>query len=322
MKKNFLLFALIVVFVATTDMSASKKVLFVQAQATTPNASDANIIAALTAKGYEVTMIDDDKPGIDDALATDVVVISSTVSSGKVTKFAWITKPIINWEPGAMDDFGLVFANLSSGFTITTMSILVGDNTSHPMLKGFADGTNLVSTTSSFAILLPYVLGTKPARVLATTDSTTPTSAWILWETGDDLDPATSTYSGYPADGKSVGIRIFVPFTDNFFATVNDLGMKILLNSVEYATTGTVISSIEKPTLSNNSIYPNPAKNLIYVKAEDVKTISIYNTLGMEVLKVKNDYAKGVNISNLPAGSYIVNTTTNKGIISSKLIKE
>lgn len=73
------------------------------------------------------------------------------------------------------------------------------------------------------------------------------------------------------------------------------------------------------------SIYPNPAKNSLNMdtkKQIKVSSISIYNTLGQQILVIPNaQYTKQVDISNLKTGNYFIKLTSDKGSTIGKFIK-
>ncbi len=57
------------------------------------------------------------------------------------------------------------------------------------------------------------------------------------------------------------------------------------------------------------SVYPNPAKDVIYIDAAEGETISIYDASGRLVMQ--KSYSENLNISTLPKGIYTVKTTKN-----------
>jgi hypothetical protein len=80
----------------------------------------------------------------------------------------------------------------------------------------------------------------------------------------------------------------------------------------------------EMPTDVN--VYPNPAIDYITVTVENgsrVGTISIYNMIG-SLVKVEeiNGNEKEVDISDLPAGSYIISVEDEKEPITKQIIKQ
>ncbi|OMP30926.1 T9SS type A sorting domain-containing protein [Mangrovimonas sp. DI 80] len=77
--------------------------------------------------------------------------------------------------------------------------------------------------------------------------------------------------------------------------------------------------------LEQLSVYPNPATNVVTVKAgEQISGITILNLLGQVVVNRKgNSFSEEVNISNLAQGNYILKTTTTTGKqATTQLIKQ
>ncbi len=72
-------------------------------------------------------------------------------------------------------------------------------------------------------------------------------------------------------------------------------------------------------------IYPNPAKNSLNVdvkKQINVSSISIFNTLGQQILVIPNaQYTKQVDVSNLKTGNYFIKLISDKGSSVGKFIK-
>ncbi len=71
-------------------------------------------------------------------------------------------------------------------------------------------------------------------------------------------------------------------------------------------------------------IYPNPANDLITIKASSIKAVTIINTEGKVVYSEKaNNNTATINISSLPKGIYLVKgVLENNTVVSEKLIKE
>ena len=68
------------------------------------------------------------------------------------------------------------------------------------------------------------------------------------------------------------------------------------------------------------TIFPNPAADIVYVAADDVKSIEVYSISGQ--LVAANEGEQSINVSNLATGNYIVKIATAKGAFSQKLIKK
>ena len=72
-------------------------------------------------------------------------------------------------------------------------------------------------------------------------------------------------------------------------------------------------------------IYPNPAANVLNIdvkKQINVSSISIYNTLGQQILVIPNaQYTKQVDVSNLKTGNYFIKLNSDKGSTIGKFVK-
>jgi hypothetical protein len=71
------------------------------------------------------------------------------------------------------------------------------------------------------------------------------------------------------------------------------------------------------------SIYPNPAKDFVKIKAHssDFKTVKIYNYLGIliDVIEANSDEIE-INTSDYNTGIYIIDIQTENGKITKKII--
>ncbi|KAB1158066.1 T9SS type A sorting domain-containing protein [Flavobacterium luteum] len=73
------------------------------------------------------------------------------------------------------------------------------------------------------------------------------------------------------------------------------------------------------------SVFPNPAKQLLNIdvkKQIELTSISIFNTLGQQILVIPNaQQTKQVDVSSLQTGNYFIKVSSNKGSASGKFIK-
>ncbi|CAM4426892.1 DUF7619 domain-containing protein [Flavobacterium terrigena] len=72
------------------------------------------------------------------------------------------------------------------------------------------------------------------------------------------------------------------------------------------------------------SVYPNPAKEVLNLKTKQdvtVYSLSIYSILGQQLQTITNP-EQTIDVSNLKTGNYFIKIVTDKGISSSKFIKE
>ncbi len=74
------------------------------------------------------------------------------------------------------------------------------------------------------------------------------------------------------------------------------------------------------------TVYPNPAKadlNIAVKEAINIKSMSVYNTLGQLVLALPNaEKVAKIDVSSLKSGNYFLQIKTDKGSSSSQFVKE
>jgi hypothetical protein len=73
-------------------------------------------------------------------------------------------------------------------------------------------------------------------------------------------------------------------------------------------------------------MYPNPSKEILTIKSGFeivMKSISIYNVLGQLVLVVPNAGEEmNIDVSKLNNGTYVVKINSDKGMSSTKFVKQ
>ena len=86
--------------------------------------------------------------------------------------------------------------------------------------------------------------------------------------------------------------------------------------------TTTAGSGIESIVASQMSIYPNPAKDEIFIQSElPIEKVEIYS-LTRNLLILENDFTEKISVSVLPKGIYLFKVYTDKGLAVSKIVKE
>ncbi len=82
--------------------------------------------------------------------------------------------------------------------------------------------------------------------------------------------------------------------------------------------TGGATLAIQDIEINDSSfyLYPNPAMNVLYYRAEGVKNIEVYNVLGQKLISEKA--VGSVSTSALPEGYYIIKLIGEKGSVSTK----
>ena len=128
---------------------------------------------------------------------------------------------------------------------------------------------------------------------------------------GTYIAGSIATIAAIPADG-----FIFVRWSDG----TTDNPKEILVDEDIVLAAFFEFTSVDENGIEAISLYPNPANDLIYLEGlEEESEISIYNAIGM---KVKTTMLQGdaeINISDLPAGLYLLRIGNQRTL---KLIKE
>jgi len=71
--------------------------------------------------------------------------------------------------------------------------------------------------------------------------------------------------------------------------------------------------------------WPNPANDIVNIQSKRggaITSVSVYNTLGQELLREKGSDLRSVNVSGLAAGTYVITIATDKSKSSTQLIKK
>lgn len=125
-----------------------------------------------------------------------------------------------------------------------------------------------------------------------------PADAWT------NVEYDLSEYSG-----QEVYVGIQCVSNDRFIFMVDDIAI-------------TFSTGINNPDIAKHfSIYPNPATNFLNIKGDiDIINLNLVNTSGKIVLEsMVNDNEYSVNISEVPAGLYMLRLTTKVGVVTSKI---
>jgi hypothetical protein len=86
--------------------------------------------------------------------------------------------------------------------------------------------------------------------------------------------------------------------------------------------TVTALSGIEDVVANQLRIFPNPAKEELFIKSDlPVKNVKIY-TLSGDLLISKDNFNEKISVSALPHGVYLLKVHTDKGVAVSKIVKE
>ncbi len=86
---------------------------------------------------------------------------------------------------------------------------------------------------------------------------------------------------------------------------------------------GATLSNKDFELSTGISLYPNPAKDILYIKGDvsNVKSIEVYSVIGQSVMQIKKSF-KEINLSNLQSGLYLIKLNTDETSGVYRIIKE
>ena len=83
-----------------------------------------------------------------------------------------------------------------------------------------------------------------------------------------------------------------------------------------------VLDEVVTPGADEVTVYPNPVTDVVYIKGADVKSVEVYNALGVRVVSQDNN-TESVDMSGFATGMYFVRTLDGKGnIVTTKIIRK
>lgn len=126
----------------------------------------------------------------------------------------------------------------------------------------------------------------------------------------DVIGTIAPAYARYDSKGK----KINDPWPTNFPSSGFDLDAVAVLNA-------SIVSDIEERLIERLSIYPNPAKDQVYISG-NTGHLQILDVSGRTVLEQEVLADMSINCSDLPAGYYILRLSNSNTCFTTKLIKE
>ncbi|MEM9983655.1 MAG: carbohydrate-binding protein, partial [Bacteroidota bacterium] len=168
----------------------SERIAMVVGNANNLDEGDQDIKAKLEALGYSVETYDDDQVTLQAAQGKDLIYLSSTTLSTKITgMFREVDIPVIVCEPFLFDDMGMTQVSGGNYGSRGGMTDLVLVNNSHPI----SDGLNLGSMTAyTSGTTLTYGKPLNSAVVIAHLAGNTQQAGLFTYETGAALNSGTA----------------------------------------------------------------------------------------------------------------------------------
>lgn len=133
---------------------------------------------------------------------------------------------------------------------------------------------------------------------------------------GETMDgyPQITNDTSYPVDGLDAN-TMYTYFVETI---IGDL----CSDASEEVTVTTINPTIINAVSASLIVYPVPTRDILYIKGCEAKEVSIYSVDGIYVAK-KSVIENRIDVSNLAAGTYLVNVVTESGqVYRTRIIKE
>ena len=111
--------------------------------------------------------------------------------------------------------------------------------------------------------------------------------------------PATLEIGGSIEVNVSVNIIV-----KGYVNTAIEIGSSLGTQTVSVKINENLISDVAENNAANFEVYPNPTSTTLFVKGNDIQSVTIFNAVGQQVLYVEN--RNEINVESLNEGVYFV----------------
>ena len=211
------------------------------------------------------------------------------------------------------------FRGQGTGADITSMKVEI-----------FADDSGMPAATALYSAdhtILPLPAAVGDTAVNIVLNSTLDLTEGSYWLAVTGAAPSTSRWNWGGIAG-SFGAGAMLIDTDDYFGAgatnwtaLTGLGLSWSSLSFKIGGTGD-FAGVEDETLANISIFPNPVTDIMTignVDASEIKSISVYNISGQ--LQLQLPVANQISLGELASGSYIIEVSTQSGVIRKQFNK-
>ncbi|MDD2963197.1 MAG: T9SS type A sorting domain-containing protein [Bacteroidales bacterium] len=141
----------------------------------------------------------------------------------------------------------------------------------------------------------------------------TPVDHWLT------VAPTTATV----APGESTDLNVTLNATSLEIGIYEGI-IRIVSNdpvtpSLDVPVTLGLYTGIEEGSVNQVAVYPNPATNVLNVAASNIQEVRVMNLAGQVMLRTA---ASQINVTELPAGTYLIQVTTDNGTANMKFNKK
>lgn len=221
----------------------------------------------------------------------------------------------------------------AGGFTFLWDDVAVTTTT---MVNGLAGGTyNVTVTDMNGCTEVSSVTIVEPAALTATTSATDPTTCATTFD-GTASATAAGGTSPYDyawtlmSDGSAAGTGSFLFGLDCGYFSVTITDANGCETTVDSILVGMLIGIEDELTAGINSwsLFPNPAASNVNIEVElvnaDQATFQVIDLKGRTLINRSFDYGlnvrESIDLTDVPAGIYLVKLTTSQGSASRKLV--
>jgi len=237
-----------------TVESALPKAILVVSNPAAPTASETALRNRLQSTlGFEASFVADASAVPTYANFASLILVSSTVGSGNITKYRDVTAPIIDWEWAAYDGLALATGDGASIDNTQTQIQIV--NASHPLAAGIPAGavTLFPAPATQMASVETNLLAPSAIVVALAADPLFNTRAVLFgFEKNAVLNPDPISGSPVTAPARRTGIFL----GGDTFTALNADGLKLFDAAVNWTANlvGTAVPIFNPPVLSGGSV--------------------------------------------------------------------
>jgi uncharacterized protein (TIGR02145 family) len=248
---------------------------------------------------------------------TPIPQVTSASAWASTNTGAWC---YVNDDPETEEEYGLFYNKYAL--------MGVHDNDENTPNKSIVINGWKIPNSDEFNILIDNAGGTSNAG-----QNLKSVSGWNSFNGNSGNGNNSTGYNAFPAGNRQQTTGVYANFGDNavfwteelLFYALNFVNSNVQIDAATQQGRGNSLRLIKDNTASTNSnsifnfsIYPNPTKEYINIDCSSLESITIYNILGKELIKVTSNR---INVSSLSKGVYFIKVSDGINSSTKKFIK-